>query len=258
MENDTNFFGSAQDNTGSGEEQGQVDESGNQADNAADVLFGEGLGKDQEPDKSTAKDEKNEAEGEGKSDSEGEGQQSKEGEEAGEGEQEGAPEQYEQFALPEEMTYDKDLADKWSEIAKKHNYTQAAAQEVVDLYAEASKRAQASWQRQQQDYNEQLKKEVLSDPELGGSNWPEARRDIARARDAFGSEELNKLVGDNPILGNHPAFLRLLRRVGASIGEDSSASGRAGSGERSTADVLFGDMPGVGKEQKSKNGNWEG
>lgn len=154
----------------------------------------------------------------------------------------GAPEQYEKFALPEDLAYDEGLATEWGELAKGQNLSQEQAQKYVDFYGELQKRSLAEMQKSQQEFSDQLKQETLADPEIGGTKWPEAARNIARARDTFGDEGLTQLIQDNPALGNSSGFLRFLNRVGAAIAEDRVPHGRSVASEKSDAQILFGDM----------------
>jgi hypothetical protein len=75
-------------------------------------------------------------------------------------------------------------------------------------------------------------KEAKADPEIGGKNWAETEHLVARAMDHFaGPVEIEKdgekvpnafrkLLDDSKI-GNHPEWLRVLRKIGAALGEDS-------------------------------------
>ena len=82
----------------------------------------------------------------------------------------------------------------------------------------------------------------MADPEIGGANWKgKAEVNVGRALKVLGSEGMDQLINQNPALGNHPEFLKLLNKAGALLGEDSLVEARAGANaEKSTAEILFG------------------
>ncbi len=74
--------------------------------------------------------------------------------------------------------------------------------------------------------------QVRKDKELGGEKLNENLGLAKNALEAFGSDQLKKMISapsaENPEglgLGNHPEFLRLMTRIGRAIGEDNLVLG---------------------------------
>lgn len=84
------------------------------------------------------------------------------------------------------------------------------------------------------------KADIRQDAEIGGARYDDSMSVIARARDQFGSDELQKVL-DETGLGSHPAMARYFYRVGSSISESDPTGGAGASAPRDTPDkVLFG------------------
>jgi hypothetical protein len=62
-------------------------------------------------------------------------------------------------------------------------------------------------------------KAAKADKKLGGKNWAETEHLMAKAMDNFADDEFRSILNDSR-LGNHPAFVRFTRAVGARLGED--------------------------------------
>lgn len=135
----------------------------------------------------------------------------------------GAPEKYE-FKPVEGYELDSEVTEAFSEVARKLNLTQEAAQEVLDRMgpkmAERQKaRAEAVFSKWEQ--------ESRSDAEFGGDAL-EANLGVAKkALDQFGTPELRTLLNESR-LGSHPAVIRLFYRVGRAISEDGFVGSSAG------------------------------
>lgn len=92
---------------------------------------------------------------------------------------------------------------------------------------------------QQADDHSALKaqwaKDVQADKEIGGKNWTETEALAAKALDHFGAPSEKDAEGNetNPFrvllnetgLGNHPEMVRMFRKIGAAVGEDSTVRG---------------------------------
>lgn len=157
-----------------------------------------------------------------------------------EGQKDGAPEQYEQFQIPEGLTLDQDLVDKFVPIAKEIGLTQEQAQKIVDLQTAEIQRLEAN---QQKNWDETLRnwdKQAKVDEEFGGKDF-EANLGVAReAMDAFGNEALQDAM-DTSGMGNHPEMIRLLFKIGQALKEHNLHKTHTGGGVAKTpvANVLF-------------------
>ena len=143
----------------------------------------------------------------------------------------GAPEKYE-FKAAEGRTFDPEVLEAYSTVARELNLSQEAAQRVLD--AMAPKVAE-----RQQAQIEAVRKEWVStskgDKEFGGAK---------KALDTFGTAELRTLLNASG-LGDHPEVIRFMYRAGKAISEDRFVGGApaAGKGNPKTftdfADVLY-------------------
>ena len=164
---------------------------------------------------------------------EGDGEPAKpEGEES---EAEGAPETYADFQLPEGMPVDHDFMESTKAVFKESNLSQAAAQKLVDLVVERDKRVEAAQFTQAEQWATEFMKS------------PTAKEDLAYAAKAreFCTPGVREMLKD-PRIGNNPEILATFAKIGRTLSEDQmiDRDTRGGASEKSTADVLFGDMLG--------------
>lgn len=129
-----------------------------------------------------------------------------------------------EIELPEGVKQDDALMTGFKTVAKEFGLTSVQAQKIADLQFAAQKTAEASAMQRRDDMGEKFKKQVTDDKELGGDNLTATKNLVAKAmRSSMVSQELRELLGGDPILGNHPAIVRLFARMGAAIGEDDVA-----------------------------------
>lgn len=139
----------------------------------------------------------------------------------------GPPERYE-FAAPEGESYNPDVIEAYSEVAKEIGLTQEAAQKVLDKVSPAMKAAQ---QAQLAAAFQQWQADARTDKEYGGDKF-DANLGIAnKALADLGTPELRDLLKESG-LGNHPEVLRFFYRAGKAISEDTRA---VTGGERAAA-----------------------
>lgn len=152
-------------------------------------------------------------------------------------EEQGAPGQYE-FKPVEGVQLSGEVLGKFSEVARELNLSQGAAQKMLDQVAPAIARQQYAAVQQ---LNEQWVNAVKADKEIGGEKLGANLAIAKKARDAFGSDGLRKLLNESRI-GNHPEVIRFFVRAGQAISEDSFVPGgtRPSSGGKDAASVLYG------------------
>jgi hypothetical protein len=150
---------------------------------------------------------------------------------------EGAPEKYE-FKPVEGVNLSDEVVGKFSDVAKELNLSQDAAQKMLDQVAPAIARQQYA---AIQNLNEQWVSAVKADKEIGGEKLGANLAIAKKARDAFGTDGLRKLLNESRI-GNHPEVIRFFVRAGQAISEDTFVSGgtRPASGGKDAATVLYG------------------
>lgn len=165
---------------------------------------------------------------------EGEGEPKPEGDTPAEG----APEAYADFKLPEGMPVDSDFLDTTKAVFKEAGLSQEKAQKLVDLVVERDKRVEKA----QFDQADAWAKEFMKSPT--------AKEDLAYAAKAreFCTPGVREMLKD-PRIGNNPEILATFAKIGRMLSEDSmvEAGVRGGASEKSAAEVIFGDMPGLKK-----------
>jgi hypothetical protein len=155
---------------------------------------------------------------------------------------EGAPEKYEDFTMPEELAADKELTEKFKKVAKERNWTQAEAQELVDLQSEALTRAADDMMERWEKVNDDWRKEAENDKDIGGEGFKENVGFAKKAVEQFGNKKLAETLEETG-MGNHPEIIRFLANVGKQISEDGVMSGGNESGDKKdAASILFPNM----------------
>ncbi|HQT65358.1 MAG TPA: hypothetical protein PLO16_12680 [Acidocella sp.] len=142
---------------------------------------------------------------------------------------------YPEFTLPDGLVPDPTIMGKYTETLGKYGVKPEAAQELLNMHAEAFKTYQAQTLAAQHEafgkMREQWRNQVMSDPQLGGSGHQTAMGAVARMRDMLvsnaklGSEqyvkdtkELNDFLATTGA-GDHPVFLRMLHRAARYLDE---------------------------------------
>lgn len=136
----------------------------------------------------------------------------------------GAPEKYEDFTMPEGVVVNEQLMTSFQEVAKKHNLSQEAAQEIIDVQTKSLLAEMEARETAFHETVEDWRKEVKADKDIGGDKLDENLGLAKKALDTFGSDELRdtlKVTG----LNNHLEFIRLLVKVGNAISEDKFKPG---------------------------------
>ncbi|QDP57172.1 MAG: hypothetical protein Unbinned7015contig1001_9 [Prokaryotic dsDNA virus sp.] len=137
-------------------------------------------------------------------------------------EPEGAPESYEFQAIEgADLEIDSAPVQAFSEAAKELGLTQDQAQSVLNKVAPALR-------QQNEEYVNNIRSEwveaVKADPEIGGDKLQENLGKAVRVLDAYGSPELNEILGTSG-LGDNLSIIKFLNRVYHDIGEDRFLTG---------------------------------
>ena len=153
----------------------------------------------------------------------------------------GAPEKYTDFSLPEGLTIDAERTAEFSTVAKELNLTQDQAQKLVDLQ---SKLALESQSKALLDYEKTVNDWAAESKKVLGHDYKEKLALSAKAidsllppEDAKELREFFKLSG----LGNHPQLNKLFYSLGKSMSEDSFVTSGASGGEKSAAEIMYGN-----------------
>lgn len=147
--------------------------------------------------------------------------------------QEGVPDQY-TFEPPEGMSVDQEVLDAAMSVAKDAGLTQAQFQKLTEFDVQRTQAAQQAavdgWNTRVQGWREAAR----TDKEFGGEAYDANVKTALSVVDQFGDKDLKALLRspseDNPdglAIGNHPALLRFLNRIGKKLGDPSFVQGDA-------------------------------
>ena len=148
------------------------------------------------------------------------------------------PEKYE-FKLPEGVTLDQGLYDKFTPLAKEIGLSQEQAQKLIDLQTEAmtnSNKAQVkAWEDMQTDW----KSKTTADPEVGGANL-QANLGHAKAfLGKYGTPALLEVLNTTGV-GNNVELIRVFTKAGKAMSEDKiHVAGQGPMSPQDKAKVLF-------------------
>jgi hypothetical protein len=154
------------------------------------------------------------------------------------------------IAVPEGVEIEKEALDAFKSFAKENGMSGELASKLLAWNTERTKVSEAVWQKQGQDWFNELER----DPDFGGKNLEASQSSVRRAVARFFDD---KTLADITRFGfdNHPGLVKALKRIGDSIKEDDSSTGSgAGNGaSRSALDrdaQLRTDYPSMFSEQK--------
>lgn len=147
------------------------------------------------------------------------------------------PASYE-FTAPEDFDLSEEVQtrlDNFKDTAAGLGLSQEQFQGIIDYNLGSQGELQASQADAYISRIEQWGEEVKADKELGGDNLQANLGAIKKVTDAYADDNMNALIkapsADNPEglgLGNHPAFLRFLHRVSASLTDADLIEGEGG------------------------------
>jgi hypothetical protein len=164
---------------------------------------------------------------------------------------EGVPETY-AFEPPEGVTIDDDTKGKieaFAEQAKEMGLTQKQYQSLIEYDLNRAQQlndtAVESWNGRVEDW----RKSAKTDKEIGGEKFAENLKVADNAVKQFGDPDLRALLkspsADNPnglAIGNHPAVLRFLNRVGKAIADPNLLQGDAAPQTEGTLKRMYPSM----------------
>jgi hypothetical protein len=149
----------------------------------------------------------------------------------------GAPEKYADFKVPEGVEVNQPMLEEFKTTAKKHNLTQEAAQELIDLQV---KHVQGISEGLLTTFNQiktDWKKETVQ--ELG-ADYKKELVYAGKAIDKFGTPELRVLLNQTGV-GNHKELVKFFVKIGKTVSEDTFVDGKNRTGKKSDAELFYGD-----------------
>ncbi len=146
----------------------------------------------------------------------------------------------EDFSFPEGMEIDQVMLDQFKPIATELGLDQAGAQKLVDLYASSVEQATTGLQEQVVAQRAEWVAQGKADKEFGGDRYDESVALAVKGIEALGGDSLKEALTATGF-GDHPEALKLFAAIGKIVGEDGFVLGGGAAGERSQADILFGN-----------------
>jgi len=134
-----------------------------------------------------------------------------------------SPETYSDFTLPEDINLDEGALDKAKPIFAELGLNQEQAQKLVDLQAEMVK---GNVTAQTESHDSQVaawQEEAKADKEFGGDNFDESLGVAKKALETFADDAFKEVL-DSTGLGNHPAVIRTMWKIGKTLLEDVPGS----------------------------------
>jgi len=138
--------------------------------------------------------------------------------EDGDDKSDGAPEEYD-FKIDENITVNEDMLEEFKALAKKRGYSNEEAQELLNLQIQTEK---ANHERIQNAFDEAVTgwlEESKKDKTIGGKDFQKNVGIAVAAVEHYGGDDVKELLNSSGI-GNHPAILRMLVKVGKTLQND--------------------------------------
>lgn len=133
---------------------------------------------------------------------------------------------YEEFKIPEGIKVDNEQIEEFTKTIGEYRLPQEAAQKLMDMHArnveDIAKQVSENQWKVFHDQQNEWKKEVMSDPILGGSGHKTAMQKIADVRDHFVPEERRQAFKDAVAMtgaGNNIEILRVFHDMHKYISE---------------------------------------
>lgn len=145
------------------------------------------------------------------------------------------PEDYEYAAIPEGFELDEEVDKEFREIAAKLKLPKEAVKDLTALQIKMYAKQQDALAATVEGWGESLK----TDKEVGGRDYPANMAKAREAKIAFFPPEINALL-DKTGLGNHPAMVKGLYRIGKAMGETGTLQGKPVQSNGTLLENLYG------------------
>ncbi len=158
------------------------------------------------------------------------------------------PEKYE-LTPPEGMALDEETIALADPVFRELGLDNDAAQKLMPVAGEFAKRVGATAIAQHEiarageftTLRRQWVEDAKADSEIGGASWDDTVTHSAKALDSLGfpaGSPLRSYLTETG-LGNHPEMIRLMRRIGERVGEDTFHRGETAQAETNVARILY-------------------
>lgn len=150
-----------------------------------------------------------------------------------------------EFKIPDGFTIEEKAFGEFKGVLADANLSpQDRGQKLLEMHVAALKATQQSSDKLWTDTQTKWQGEVKADPEMGGQNYDSTLELVAKAIDALGGKEAQKMrdAFNFTGAGNHPEMVRLMRRVGALVSEGKHVAGKSAGddgSQKSAAEKLY-------------------
>lgn len=128
--------------------------------------------------------------------------------------------------VPEGLTLDDGFLTDFTNIAKESGLSPEQFKKMTDMGAKMAGSIMAKAQEANQQRIDNWRQQTEADKDIGGEKLAENLSIAKRAMETFGSPELSAVLEESG-LGNHPAVIKALVKIGRGVSEDSLVPGGA-------------------------------
>lgn len=149
---------------------------------------------------------------------------------------EGKPDPYE-LAAPEGFDVPTENLKSFSDLCNEIGATKEQAEKLLQWHKAQHEQNTAYAAQQEEQVLQGWSKEIMADPEFGGSNWRGTLADARRALDKFDVDgSLREFLRETKFQ-HHPQVIRVVARVGRAMGEHGfvGSNGEGGQGDSELA-----------------------
>lgn len=146
---------------------------------------------------------------------------------------------YGDFTAEEGVEYAPELVNEAKTLARELDLSQAGAERLNKAAHDMAKTMGEAQVNRLQEARQEWQEASKADPTFGGVKLQENLAVAAKAREAFGDDELKQVLNASG-LGDHPAVIRAFFKVGKAMSEDSMVVGKpAPTDTRSRAERIY-------------------
>lgn len=149
------------------------------------------------------------------------------------------------FSVPEGMEFDQGMFDAVMPVAKEANISKENMQKLIDVVSTQRADAQDAQLKAWDDTRAEWRNSVRSDNEIGGTEEAVSKTMgvVEKAMNEYGTPEL-KQFGEQYGWTDHPEFVRMMYRIGLTLGEGANGDirGNPSNGGKTVADRWYGDQ----------------
>ncbi len=160
----------------------------------------------------------------------------------------GKPEKYDYSGveLPENYCYDENLLTEFNELAAKYNLSQNSANELMSMAVKLTKLMGNNYSKtmaeQHRQKVEDFKHKLISDREIGGSNFERTMKTANIAYRQFADADVQDLLSESG-LNCHPKVVKMFYNIGKRMQNDSIYGvSIAATPKENREDILFPTM----------------